>query len=103
MGDMFLTFAKKLGQPLPVQKIDSKDQKFDISLGKSQNLGSTLGRSPLNRSETIEESNAESQEVVETVRIDLTVIDNAFDKFYKTQESLGGFLNIKIIKSKDFP
>ena len=34
------------------------------------------------------------------MKCDLSVVDSAFDKFYKTEESLSGFLNIKVIKQK---
>ena len=47
MGDMFLTYAKKLGQPAPVKK--PEDSKLNDTLGrsqgKSQNFNSSLGRS----------------------------------------------------------
>ena len=47
MGDMFLTYAKKLGQPAPINKPeDSKlNDTLGRSLGKSQNFNSTLNRS----------------------------------------------------------
>ena len=35
ISDMFLTFAKKLGQPAPVQKPAAKDPKLGNTLGKS--------------------------------------------------------------------
>ena len=47
MGDMFLTYAKKLGQPAPVKKPEDPKlyDTFGRSIGKSQNLGSTLNKS----------------------------------------------------------
>ena len=49
---------------------------------------------------SISESIIESEEEKEIIKLDLSVLDNAFDKFYKTEESLSGYLNIKVIKSK---
>ena len=60
IGDMFLTFAKKLGQPAPVRKPAEKDQKLNNTLGRSLNFNSTLGRSIPKRQESIEESIVES-------------------------------------------
>jgi len=99
---MFLTFAKKLGLPAPVKKPEEKDPKLNNTLlGRSSNFNSTLGRSFQKKEEIINESDAEqSEDETEKIKVDLAVIDNAFDKFYKTQESLGGFLNIKLIKAK---
>ena len=35
---------------------------------------------------------------VEIVKCDLKDVDNIFDKFFRTEESLSGFLNVKAIK-----
>ena len=36
----------------------------------------------------------------EIIKVDLSAVDSSFEKFYKTEESLSGFLNIKVIKQK---
>lgn len=35
------------------------------------------------------------------MKLDLAIVDNLFDKWYKEEESLSGVLNMKLIKQKN--
>ena len=104
---MFLTFAKKLGQPI-VKALEAtdKDNKLGSTLGSSlgknmKGVNKGLGVSPKNHSRQPSLFvDGPEDAPAEIIKFDLAVVDNLFDKFYKTEESLSGFLNIKVIKQK---
>ena len=115
IDDMFLTFAKRLGQPKPEPQALKRGQTLNATDGK---LGSTLGNS-LGKSQTLKgvskglgvspgnhqrqpSLNLDDKDEVpaEIIKVDLSAVDSSFEKFYKTEESLSGFLNIKVIKQK---
>ena len=114
---MFLTFAKKLGQAAPppdFNRSGTMDPRLggslNSSLGKSQNLkgiSKGLGMTPnkghsrkQSAANALDSSMDQSEAPPEIIKCDLAHIDNLFGKFYKTEESLSGFLNVKNIKQK---
>jgi len=114
MNDMFLTYARKLGQAAPVdlhraQTVNPTVDKLESSqgslLGRSLNskgVSKGLGVSPAGhlRQASFVGDEMDDDGPAEITKCDLAVVDSMFDKFWRTEESLSGFLNVKMIKQK---